>query len=168
MRIYYEKIDEKLNTKAQHNAAYDLLHRVLYECYGLDNADIQKTPEGKPYIAGSTVKISLSHTSGLVCCAVAEGKEIGIDCERIRSVSKHVPKRVCTEKELSDILNSKNPDYRFLMYWTLKESISKKRGVGLRESFLQYEILWDDDRPMCKGYELQIKQVDDFFIAAAE
>ena len=168
MRIYYEKIDEKLNTKAQHDAAYDLLRRVLYECYELDNADIQKTPEGKPCIADSTVKISLSHTRGLVCCAVAEGKEIGIDCERIRSVSKRVSKRVCTEKELSDIQNSKNPDSRFLMYWVLKESISKKRGVGLRESFLQYEISWDDDRPLCKGYELQITQVDDFFIAAAE
>ncbi len=168
MQIYYEKADKKLNAKALHEAAYALLRRVLLADFNMEHPDIQKTSQGKPYIVGSAVKISLSHTRGLVCCAVSEEKEIGIDCEHIRKVSAHTAKRVCTEKELSDIQNSKEPDSRFLMYWTLKESISKKRGVGLRESFLQYEISWIENRPMCEGHELQIMQFEDFFIAAAE
>ena len=168
MRIYYEKVDEKLNAKALHDAAYGLLYRVLRDDFRLENADIQKTPSGKPYLADSPLKISLSHTSGMVCCAVAEEKEIGIDCERSRSVSRRLPKRVCTEKEIADILAADDPDSRFLMYWTLKESISKKRGVGLRESFLQYEISWEEGRPVCGGYKLRIMRVGEFFIAAAE
>lgn len=168
MRIRYERVAPDLNAAALHDAAYALLRRLLREDFGLTNPDIRKTPEGKPYIAGSDVKISLSHTKGLVCCAAARGKEIGIDCEYIRSVPERVKNRVCTPEEAEGIRTSGDPEMRFIQLWTLKESISKKRGVGLRESFRQYEIRFEDDCPVCGGHVLHLMQTDGFIIAAAE
>ena len=168
MRIYYEKTDDALRAGALHDAAYALLRRVLSEDFGVASADIRKTPEGKPYLADGRVRFSLSHTKGLVCCAVSADGEVGIDSERIRPVSLRAAERVCTERELRDIRASEDPESRFLVYWTLKESISKKRGVGLRENFRQYEILWDGEQPVCEGHKLQIQKTDGFLIAAAE
>ncbi len=168
MRIYYEKTDEALHAKELHNAAYALLRRVLLTDCGIASADIRKTPAGKPYLADSHVRFSLSHTRGLVCCAVSSDGEVGIDAERIRKAPKRAAERVCTERELRDIRASEDPNRRFFMYWTLKESISKKRGVGLREDFRQYEILWNGEKPVCEGYTLHIRETDGFFIAAAE
>lgn len=168
MQVFYEQVDSKLNSKALHDAAYALLCRVLQTHFDVEHPSIVKTEQGKPYIENSSLKISLSHTNGLVCCAVAHDNEIGIDCERARKISEHVPGRVCTERELRDIWEAKDPDSRFLLYWTLKESISKKRGVGLRESFRQYEISWEGNTPVCNGYVLKTMRVGAYFISTAE
>ena len=168
MQLYYEKVDEKLNAAALHEAAYALLYHVLRSKLGVEQPVVLKTPAGKPYLAESELKISLSHTRGLVCCAVGKGAEIGADCEYHRTVSQRVKERVCTERELSDIRKADDPDSRFLCYWTLKESIAKKRGVGLRESLRQYEILWEGERPVCAGYTLYLEHFDGFFVAAVE
>ena len=71
--------------------------------------------------------ISLSHTRGFVCCAVSQAP-VGVDCERYRRVTEGAMRRVCTPAELADIAAAADPTARFLQYWTLKESISKKRG----------------------------------------
>ena len=168
MQIYWEKTSEELRASEQHEAAYALLYRVLREEWAVELADIQKTEAGKPYISGSSLKISISHTKGLVCCAVSEQGEIGVDCEYARKIPTRVSERVCTETELSDIQNADDPDGRFLRYWTLKESISKKLGVGMRESFKNYEIAWDGEEPVCAEHKLYSKQFEGFFIAAAE
>lgn len=168
MRIYYERVEDGLHAAALHDAAYAFLRRVLREECGLCDPDIQKTAAGKPYIANSPVKISLSHTKGLVCCAVGESGELGIDCEYIRNVPERLSERVCTPKEAEGIRVSPDPAMRLLQLWTLKESISKKRGVGLRESFRQYEIRFEGDRPACDGHVLHLEHIDGFIIAAAE
>ena len=103
----------------------------------------------------------------LVCCAVSE-KPVGVDCEACREVSLRAAERVCTEGELGYLRAGKAPSARFLTLWTLKESISKLRGVGLRESFKQYEITFEDGNPVCKGYTLHTQRIGGFFVSAAE
>ena len=92
----------------------------------------------------------------------------GVDCEHRRTVSESTMQRVCTEKELLDIREADDPGARFMEYWTLKESISKKRGVGLRESFKQYEITFRDGLPECAGHTLYTERIEGFFLTAAE
>ena len=167
MKIYVERVDPALKSAQLHEAAYALLRRVLRTDWGLPDVHIEKTPAGKPYIAGSTVHISISHTKGLVCCAAAQ-TPCGVDCEYTRTASENVMRRVCTEKELRDIHAAADPAARFMLYWTLKESISKKRGVGLTESFQQYEITFQNEKPVCEGHTLHIERMDGFFLAAAE
>ena len=73
-----------------------------------------------------------------------------------------------SDNELADIRAADDLCARFMEYWTLKESISKKRGVGLRESFKQYEITFQNGTPICDGHILYTERAAGFFLAAAE
>lgn len=168
MKLYWKTVDPALHAAVLHDAAYALLFEKLEAEWGITGAKIEKTPKGKPFLVGEGLpQISISHTKGLVCCAVSR-QPVGVDCEYFRRVPERVMRRVCTENELRDIRQAADPDARFLQYWTLKESISKKRGTGLGESFQAYEIRFEGDRPLCPGHRLRAERTDGFFIAAAE
>ena len=131
MRRYVENVPSSLTQKELHDRAYALLYRVLKDEWGIASPVVEKTPLGKPYLKGGEhAPISaLSHTKGIVCCAVSR-KNVGIDAEYPRRVRGSAAERVCTPAELLDIQSSPNPAARFLAYWTLKESIAKCRGTG--------------------------------------
>ena len=144
MRHYVENVPPSLTQKELHDRAYALLYRVLKDEWGIASPVVEKTPLGQPYLKGENMPhISLSHTKGIVCCAVSR-KNVGIDAEYPRRVRGSAAERVCTPAELRDIQSSPNPAARFLAYWTLKESISKCRGTGLSESFQNYEITFQN------------------------
>ena len=167
MKIYSKEVGTGLSSLQLHEAAYTLLCDALRTDWNIDHIVIEKTEAGKPYLKGTDLEISVSHTQGFVCCAVSE-TPIGVDCEHLRTVSEKTMQRVCTETELEDICRSEDLSARFLLYWTLKESISKKCGVGLRESFRQYEITFIDEKPVCGEHILYVEQRGRFFVAAAE
>ena len=168
MKLYAKTVPRGLGSDALHDAAYALLLEALQADWGIPGAQVEKTPRGKPYLAGENMPfISLSHTDGFVCCAVSD-VPVGVDCEHPRRVSAGVMRRVCTEAELADIHVAPDPAERFLQYWTLKESISKKRGVGLAESFRAYSITFVDGKPLCAGHRLHLEMRDGYYLAAAE
>jgi len=94
---------------------------------------------GRPEIAAPTaaasLRFSLSHTTGLVACAVGLECECGVDVETLgrRGDPLRVAPRVLATAELADL--EAQPDStrreRFLVYWTLKEALLKALGVGL-------------------------------------
>ncbi len=168
MKLYATPMNEDLSTAALHDAAYALLFDALRSDWGVPAAQLEKTPLGKPYLVGTAMPfISVSHTRGFVCCAVSE-MPVGVDCERRRRVTEGAMRRVCTPEEVRDIRASRDPAARFLQYWTLKESISKKLGVGLSESFQRYAIRFEGARPVCPGHRLHFEMRGAFFLAAAE
>ena len=91
---------------------------------------------GRPEIASpdSDLHFNLAHSAGLVACALARGREVGVDVEdlRRRPVDRAVVERYCAPEEIADI-GSHGPDWhdRFLRYWTLKEAYLKARGLGI-------------------------------------
>jgi 4'-phosphopantetheinyl transferase len=94
---------------------------------------------GRPEIAGPAaapaLRFSLSHTAGLVACAVARDGDCGLDveaCDRTGDLLM-VARRVLSESELADLENTPAAARRerFLTYWTLKEAYVKARGMGL-------------------------------------
>ncbi|MBX5462462.1 MAG: 4'-phosphopantetheinyl transferase superfamily protein [Steroidobacteraceae bacterium] len=97
------------------------------------------TKYGRPEIASPTVlpalAFNLSHTKGIVVCAVGRSRELGVDVERLRFDRDLVPlaARYFAEDEVRE-LNALPPSQqhvRFFEYWTLKESYIKARGEGL-------------------------------------
>lgn len=94
---------------------------------------------GRPEIAGPSavpaLHFSLSHTSGLTACAVALGRDCGVDVESFDRGGDplKVARRVLAPKELADLeAQTAGARYdRFLAYWTLKEAYVKARGQGL-------------------------------------
>jgi len=94
---------------------------------------------GRPHVTEPRqfrhVRFNLSHTGGLVVCAVAKARAIGIDVENIRRESElaDLAARVFSPVELSSFLQSAPQMQReiFFAYWTLKEAYIKARGMGL-------------------------------------
>ncbi len=95
---------------------------------------------GRPEIAQPDpctqgLRFNLSHTEGLVVCAVAWHLELGVDVEHLdrRHVSDGLPERFFSPAEVRDLRAqpvAAQPRC-FFDYWTLKEAYIKARGMGL-------------------------------------
>lgn len=91
--------------------------------------EILERPRGVP-----DLRFNLSHTDGLIACAVTIGRDIGVDVEHIgRRLTHDVAGRFFAPREVND-LQSRPAEERhktFFDYWTLKEAYIKARGLGL-------------------------------------
>ena len=91
--------------------------------------EIVDRPPGVP-----DLRFNLSHTDGLIACAVTIGREVGVDVEHIgRRLTHDVAGRFFAPREVSDLKQlSDDEQHRvFFDYWTLKEAYIKARGFGL-------------------------------------
>lgn len=90
---------------------------------------------GRPEVTRGDLRFNLSHTRGLVACAVTRGREIGVDVENVGRVGQTVAiaDRLFAEHEVRALraLPEAEQRERFFTYWTLKESYIKARGMGL-------------------------------------
>jgi 4'-phosphopantetheinyl transferase len=93
---------------------------------------------GKPVIVAgqsTTLAFNVSHTRGLVACAVAHGTQLGVDVESInRPAARRDIAARCFSAAENRRLDAYPPhDYarRFVELWTLKESYIKAIGTGL-------------------------------------
>jgi 4'-phosphopantetheinyl transferase len=93
-------------------------------------------PHGRPEIAGDqpALRFNLSHTHGLVVCAVSLQPSLGVDVEY---TGGRAPLEIAEEffaPGEASVLRAMPPDEQprcFFEYWTLKESYVKARGLGL-------------------------------------
>ena len=91
--------------------------------------EILDRPRGVP-----DLRFNLSHTEGLIACAVTIGREVGVDVEHIgRRLTHDVAGRFFAPQEVSDLttLPADEQARVFFDYWTLKEAYIKARGFGL-------------------------------------
>lgn len=107
--------------------------------------DTHGRPELGARLAGAPdLRFNLTHTPGLVACAVTVGREVGVDVEHVgRRVTYDVPERFFSAREVADLRAL--PDDEQLMvffdYWTLKEAYIKARGLGLALPLRQFTFL---------------------------
>jgi 4'-phosphopantetheinyl transferase len=115
----------------------------------------EANPFGKPRAVsarGAGPEFSLSHTHGLVCCAISAGAPVGVDAEPVdRTVDvEDIVEKYCSAFERHDLASRDNRArrVRFMSYWTLKESLTKAMGCGLSidVSRLSFDIQPDDIR----------------------
>jgi len=95
---------------------------------------------GKPFVSGPPgaprLSFNLSHTRGLVVCAVARRGALGVDVENVtrRTGAVTIAERFFAKQEVAALRaepEARQRD-RFFDFWTLKESYIKARGLGLR------------------------------------
>lgn len=94
---------------------------------------------GKPFINNPRYKwlqFNLSHTPGLIACAISAVEAVGIDVEQQKTLSdlESLCRYAFSTVESSAILTSKHTkqkEERFFTYWTLKEAYIKAIGMGL-------------------------------------
>ncbi|MCP4381625.1 MAG: 4'-phosphopantetheinyl transferase superfamily protein, partial [Hyphomicrobiales bacterium] len=122
-------------------AARVLLRTALSRYVSVSPADwvFSQNAFGKPEIDGSIdgdgLRFNLSHTAGLVVCAVTRSADIGVDVERL---SRTVPdmqfaRRHFAWSEYWSLVATPGPARArvFFAHWTVKEAYLKARGLGL-------------------------------------
>lgn len=122
--------------EGQSRDAHALLARML-TAIGLPTAPILISDTGRPYLSGQgAVDFSLSHTSGLVLCALETdgAARVGADVEKIPTDAGKVQKltrRFFAPCEQTYVLSAKEPCAAFAEVFTAKEAYAKFTGEGL-------------------------------------
>jgi len=122
--------------------AHALLRRTLTDCGDRPPRDwrLIEGAKGKPEVApdvGCDARLSfnLSHTNGLVACAVTKGRAVGVDVEAIdrRLAARELAGRFFSPAEARAVLSSIDSavDERFIETWVLKEAFVKALGTGV-------------------------------------
>ena len=108
---------------------------------------------GKPFIKGSTLKFSISHSENTVICALSE-EEIGADIQYIRPISLRAVEKFCTEDELKMVISSEDRDRESCRIWCIKESRGKLTGKGFQEGFrdISADSLIKNNEAVCLPY----------------
>jgi len=109
-------------------------------------------PHGRPEIdePGTELRFNIAHSARLVACAVADGRDVGVDVEdRERpETDRQIVTRYCSPAEAADIDEQGDAWHdRFLIYWTLKEAYLKARGLGISVHLSDISFTLDGDVP---------------------
>jgi 4'-phosphopantetheinyl transferase len=105
----------------------------------------RRTPYGRPELdPPSGLRFNLTNTVTLVACAVARGREVGLDAEPatraddILQVAHVVFTRA--EREQLALLDGAARRVRALQLWTAKEAYIKARGLGFSLPPMKFEL----------------------------
>ncbi|MCQ2455144.1 MAG: 4'-phosphopantetheinyl transferase superfamily protein [Clostridia bacterium] len=110
---------------------------------GIENFDIVKGENGKPYLKNSKIYFNLSHSKKMAVCIVAPF-EVGCDIEKIDKANIKIAKNFFDENEYKDIITSDDKNDKFYRYWTLKESFIKAVGCGFKIPLKDFRISIED------------------------
>lgn len=113
-----------------------------------------KSQYGRPEIERDydtpPLRFNLSHTDGLIACAVTLGHEVGIDVEDTvrKGINVDIASRFFSTVEIKALLcmGYHEKKERFFHYWTLKESYIKACGRGLSTPMDQFYFHFENDR----------------------
>lgn len=126
--------------KRESTAAYSLLAEMLEYHFGISIKDVHiaLNEYGKPFIADKNVFFNLSHSTGIVVCAVSN-ENIGVDVELIREAKPLIINKCFTARESESVITPRD----FYRLWTLKEAYFKYIGTGINRSMADIEFVFD-------------------------
>ena len=106
-------------------------------------ADIAGDDNGKPYLTDIPVSFSISHSGKRVAVAVSP-MDVGCDVECKNRNALGIARRFFADSEyrmLCGIDDSAVQDIEFTRLWTLKESVVKCSGEGIRHEFSDFSLV---------------------------
>lgn len=121
-------------------AAHHLLRVTLAPLLGTapEAIEMSSGPGGRPELAGpasAKVSFNLSHTRGLVACAVSFDTVVGVDVELVRDLPDvaALARSTLAPAELHELdrIPPASRSRAFLRRWTIKEAYAKATGRGL-------------------------------------
>ncbi len=120
---------------------------------------IASNENGRPFLQNGSLHFSLSHSGSLAVCALSD-REIGVDIQRIKPVQPSVLRRCMLEDEQKYVLSASDRDRAFTRIWSMKESYTKARGLGLRFPLDSFSVL---SLPM--GAEIWCGELDGYALS---
>lgn len=127
-------------------SAHTGLQTILggYLCLKPGEVEWSTDPHGKPYLdKDAPLHFNLSHSSGANLLAVS-GDNVGIDIERIRSVTSQegLARKYYTQREQQELasLPAQESIDRFFAFWTRKEAFVKLLGTGLQGELSSIDV----------------------------
>lgn len=175
MNIYYSTYDCSVFDKRSKNEKQlvskireNLLSTSFLKEKGIpfSKCEIYYNKYGKPLIKDNSFYFNLSHTRGLLCCAISD-RPIGIDCEFVRPFDNRLINKVLTENERRDLYLSPSPQTEFFKYWTLKESYVKMKGVGITYPFSKISFNFDNENIISSDPQAYFKilRIEECFVS---
>ena len=130
-----------------------LCHSLLSEPF-----EIQYQESGKPYLKGTNLHISISHTKGYAALALSK-TPIGIDIETWSSKAMKLKSKFLQESEMQLYLTNK-PEDDAVVLWSAKESVYKiqeHQSPNLKDDIL----IFKKEQSLCakSNRENQIAQI---------
>jgi 4'-phosphopantetheinyl transferase len=149
--------------RIEHLVSVALVRTSLSRYAPVEPADwlFERNDRGRPDLVPGQcdpdLAFNLSHTRGLVACAVARQPEVGVDVEWIerRGRTTAIADRFFSRREVRDLeaLPDARRRDRFFDYWTLKESYIKARGMGLAIPLRAFSFHLDEAPPIRISFE---------------
>ena len=152
----------KTETASASLAGLWLLRRMTEESgVSLSGMTLAQETGGRPYFPGAPLDFSISHTRGIVACALSISESdvpparIGLDVERLGERSfasmERIASRFFSDAERSLFLASPN-ERTFLKIWTGKEALCKQDGIGL-SGISQFDTLAPENQRRLTVYQ---------------
>lgn len=138
---YPKRYKKSLEFKNENDAALCLCVGVLLDNAGIKEDEVFYTENGKLYLKDGRF-ISVSH-SGKHCVLAVFDIPVGVDVEKVGRVTKSVSNRFFTEREQAW---AGDDEVRLTVLWTLKESLSKLTGDGVKMLYDGIDVL-----PLTRG-----------------
>lgn len=107
---------------------------------------IGRDDNGKPFVIGNLLEISLSHCGDWVACSVGNVPN-GVDIENDTSAALEIAQNFFTADEYKNLcdLSGAERNLQFLKYWTLKESRFKCTGsINYNEKLFESNFILSD------------------------
>lgn len=114
---------------------------------------------GRPEIVAAPgvppLRFNLSHAPGLVACAVALARDVGVDVEDAtrRTDTDAIAQRYFAPSERRDLARPGVGRDRFFELWTLKEAYVKARGLGIAAALEKISFALEPGAPIRIGFE---------------
>ena len=147
-------------------ALRSLLARYVGACPS--QLELGYAPQGKPLLLGHDLPFNVAHSHGLALVAIAPGRPVGVDLERVRDLpaATAIAERFFSPAERAR-LAAAPPVLRmaqFLRLWTRKEAYLKATGGGLGWGRALASV--DADRAAIDDWRLCDLDVDEQHAAA--
>lgn len=120
------RIQKAANLKGTHKAASitaGLLFDYAAKCKMIEKG-FSPGSKGRPVTNEKNCFMSLSHSGRHVACALGD-KPVGVDVQRICTISLRVIGRICSQYELEQLQALNYNQRAFQLIWTLKEAYFK-------------------------------------------
>ena len=124
---------------------------------------------GKPELRGIELEFSLSHSAGMVLCAISD-RRVGADIQSRTAYNAALAERFFTKKEAAAIAQAADKDRMFTQTWAVKESYLKLLGTGMHRPLGSFDVKCDngcfsiEGAPECN---VSVSELGDYTVAVS-